>query len=137
MVHLTLAVERIQKGEGIKINLSYLEDQKMTKEYRFAERIVSQLELVFQISIPEAEIAYITMHLKGAKLRHENEHLIEDASLQVAMKTKKLIETVGKLVGMNLSTHPSLFEGLMVHLKPAIYRIKEKDGHKQSFVGKD
>ncbi|MDR4944975.1 BglG family transcription antiterminator [Neobacillus cucumis] len=128
VVHLTLAVERIQKGEGIKINLSYLEDQKMTKEYRFAERIVSQLELVFQISIPEAEIAYITMHLKGAKLRHENEHLIEDASLQVAMKTKKLIETVGKLVGMNLSTHPSLFEGLMVHLKPAIYRIKEKMG---------
>jgi len=128
VVHLALAVERIQKGEGIKINLSYLEDQKVTKEYKFAHKIVSQLERVFSINIPEAEIAYITMHLKGAKLRHEKEHLIEDTSLQAAMKTKKLIETVGKLIGMDLSTNRSLFEGLSVHLKPAIYRIKQKMG---------
>ncbi|WP_251028954.1 transcription antiterminator [Bacillus sp. ISL-18] len=128
VVHLALAVERIQKGEGININFSYLEDQKVTKEYKFAERIVSQLERVFTISIPEAEIAYITMHLKGAKLRHENEHSIEDTSLQAAIKTKKLIEIVGKLAGMDLSTNRSLFEGLSVHLKPAIYRIKQKMG---------
>ncbi|MEH7093511.1 BglG family transcription antiterminator [Neobacillus vireti] len=128
VVHLALAVERIQKGEGIKINFSYLEDQKVTKEYKFAEKIVSQLERVFTIRIPEAEIAYITMHLKGAKLRHENEHSIEDTSLQAAIKTKKLIEIVGKLAGMDLSTNRSLFEGLSVHLKPAIYRIKQKMG---------
>jgi mannitol operon transcriptional antiterminator len=128
VVHLALAVERIQKGEGIKINFSYLEDQKVTKEYKFAEKIVSQLERVFTINIPEAEIAYITMHLKGAKLRHENEHSIEDTSIQAAIKTKKLIEIVGKLAGMDLSTNRSLFEGLSVHLKPAIYRIKQQMG---------
>lgn len=128
VVHLALAVERIQKGEGIKINVSYLEDQKVTKEYKFAEKIVSQLEKVFTINIPEAEIAYITMHLKGAKLRHENEHSIEDTSLQAAVKTKKLIEIVGKLAGMDLTANRSLFEGLSVHLKPAIYRIKQKMG---------
>ncbi|ULT57246.1 BglG family transcription antiterminator [Neobacillus drentensis] len=128
VVHLALAVERIQKGEGININFSYLEDQKVTKEYTFAEKIVSQLERVFTISIPEAEIAYITMHLKGAKLRHENEHSIEDTSLLAAIKTKKLVEIVGKLAGMDLSTNRSLFEGLSVHLKPAIYRIKQKMG---------
>ena len=128
VVHLALAVERIQKGEGIKINVSYLEDQKVTKEYKFAEKIVSQLEKVFTINIPEAEIAYITMHLKGTKLRHENEHSIEDTSLQAAIKTKKLMEIVGKLAGMDLTTNRSLFEGLSVHLKPAIYRIKQKMG---------
>ncbi|MEH7414748.1 PRD domain-containing protein [Neobacillus drentensis] len=128
VVHLALALERIQKGEGIKINLAYLEDQKVTKEYTYAQKIVSQLEQVFQISIPDAEVAYITMHLKGAKIRHENELVIEDASLQTAIKTKKLIEIVGKLAGMDLSANRSLFEGLIVHLKPAIYRIKEKMG---------
>ena len=128
VVHLALALERIQKGEGIKINLAYLVDQKVTKEYTYAQKIVSQLEQVFQISIPDAEVAYITMHLKGAKLRHGNEHVIEDASLQTAIKTKKLIEIVGKLVGIDLTSNRSLFEGLIVHLKPAIYRIKEKMG---------
>jgi mannitol operon transcriptional antiterminator len=128
VVHLALAVERIQKGEGIKINQSYLENQQSSKEYKFAENIVSQLEQVFQITIPEAEVAYITMHLKGAKLRHDNEYLIEDSSLQVAIKSRNLIEMVGKRVGLDLTSNRSLFEGLVVHLKPALYRIKQKMG---------
>ncbi|WML24180.1 BglG family transcription antiterminator [Neobacillus sp. OS1-33] len=128
VVHLALAVERIQKGEGIKINHSYLENHQSSKEYKFAEKIVAQLEQVFQIEIPDAEIAYITMHLKGAKLRHDNEYLIEDSSLQIAIKSRNLMDMVGKRVGLDLTTNRSLFEGLVVHLKPAIYRIKQKMG---------
>jgi mannitol operon transcriptional antiterminator len=128
VVHLALAVERIQKGEGITINQTYLEDQQATKEYKFAEKIVRELEQIFQIRIPQAEVAYITMHLKGAKLRHVNEYLNEDSSFQVAIKTRNLIEQVGKRVGLDLSSNRSLFEGLVMHLKPAIYRIKQKMG---------
>lgn len=128
VVHLALAVERIQKGEAIKINHSYLENQRESKEYKFAEKIVSQLEKIFTINIPHAEIAYITMHLKGAKLRHDNEYLMEDSSFQVAIKTKNLIQYVEKRVGVDLSSNRSLFEGLIVHLKPALYRLKQKMG---------
>ncbi|EKN70475.1 PTS modulated transcriptional regulator, MtlR family protein [Neobacillus bataviensis LMG 21833] len=128
VVHVALAVERIQKGEGITINQTYLEDQKETKEYKFAEQIVTQLEQIFTINIPEAEVAYITMHLKGAKVRHDNEYLNEETSLEVAVKTKKLIEHVSELTGMDLSANHSLFEGLVTHLKPAIYRMKQKMG---------
>jgi mannitol operon transcriptional antiterminator len=128
VVHLALAVERIQKGEGITINRAYLENQQETKEYKFAEKIVVELENVFKINIPQAEVAYITMHLKGAKLRHDNEYLIEDSSFQVAIKARNLIELVERQVGMDLSRNRSLFEGLVMHLKPAVYRIKEKMG---------
>jgi mannitol operon transcriptional antiterminator len=128
VVHLALAVERIQKGEGITIDPSYLEGQQLTKEYQFARKMVAELEQVFQITIPEAEIAYITMHLKGAKLRRANEYLIEDSGLQVAIKTKNLIDYIGKQTGVDLSGNRSLFEGLILHLKPALYRIKQKMG---------
>lgn len=128
VVHLALAVERIQKGEGITIDPSYLENQKITKEYKFAEKMVAELEQIFKINIPEAEISYITMHLKGAKLRHDHEYLIEDSSLQIAIKTKNLIDYIGKRMGNNLSGNRSLFEGLILHLKPAVYRIKQKMG---------
>lgn len=128
VVHLALAVERIQKGEGITINQAYLDNQFDSKEYKFAERIVAELEQVFKIQIPQAEVAYITMHLKGAKLRHDNEYIAEDSSYQVAIKTRSLIEFVGKQIGLDLSGNRSLFEGLIVHLKPAIYRIKQKMG---------
>jgi mannitol operon transcriptional antiterminator len=136
VVHLALAVERIQKGEGININPDYLENQQETKEYKFAEKIVTQLEKVFEIKIPHAEIAYITMHLKGAKLRHDNEFMIEDSSLQVAIKTRNLIDYVGKKVGLDLSTNRSLFEGLVLHLKPAIYRLKQKMGINNPLIDK-
>jgi mannitol operon transcriptional antiterminator len=128
VVHLALAIERIQKGEGITINHLYMENQQSSKEYKFAEKIAGQLEQVFNITIPKAEIAYITMHLKGAKLRHNNEYLMEDSSLQIALKTKCLIDHVSKKVGMDLSENRSLFEGLVTHLKPSIYRIKQKMG---------
>ncbi|OLS34258.1 BglG family transcription antiterminator [Bacillus sp. MRMR6] len=128
VVHLALAVERIQKGEGIKINQEYLRDQQATKEYKFAEKIVAELEQVFQIQIPQAEVAYITMHLKGAKLRHDHEYLIEDSSLQIAIKTRNLIDYIGKRVGLDLSANRSLFDGLVMHLKPAVYRIKQSMG---------
>jgi mannitol operon transcriptional antiterminator len=128
VVHLALAVERIQKGEGISIDPFYLENQKLEKEYLFAGKIVEQLETIFQIKIPEAEIGYITMHLKGAKLRHDNEYLIESSSLQVAIKTRNLIEIAGTLLGRDLTANRSLFEGLMMHLKPALYRIKQNMG---------
>lgn len=128
VVHLALAIERIQKGEGIAINPSYMEDQQSSKEYKFAEKIVAQLEQVFNIGIPEAEVAYITMHLKGAKLRHDNEYLMEESNMQVALKAKHLIDYVEKKVETELSANRSLFEGLVMHLKPAMYRIKQGMG---------
>jgi mannitol operon transcriptional antiterminator len=128
VVHLALAVERIQKGEAITIDQSYLENQKSTKEYKFAKKIVEQLEQVFQIQMPEAEIGYITMHLKGAKLRHDNEYLIEASSSHVAFKAKSLIEFVGNRIGKDLSDNRSLYEGMVLHLKPALYRLNQKMG---------
>lgn len=136
VVHLALAVERIQKGEGININQVYLENQQSSKEYKFAEKIVTELEQVFKIKIPQAEIAYITMHLKGAKLRHDNEFLIEDSSFQVAIKTRNLIDYVGKRSRLDLSTNRSLFEGLVMHLKPAIYRLKQNMGISNPLIDK-
>jgi mannitol operon transcriptional antiterminator len=136
VVHLALAVERIQKGEGITIKQSYLEGQQPTKEYKFAEKIVAELEQVFHIKIPQAEVAYITMHLRGAKLRHDNEYQIEDSSLPVAIKTRDLIAFVGKRVGMDLSSNRSLFDGLVLHLKPAIYRIEQKMGISNPLIDK-
>jgi mannitol operon transcriptional antiterminator len=128
VVHLALAVERIQKGEGINIDPSYLENQQATKEYKFAKKIVEQLEQVFQIQIPEAEIGYITMHLKGAKVRYDNEYLIEASSSQVAVKARGLIESVGNQIGKDLSSNHSLYEGLVLHLKPALYRLNQNMG---------
>ena len=136
VVHLALAIERIQKGEGIAINKAYMKDQQSSKEYKLAGKIVIQLEQVFQIEIPRAEVAYITMHLKGAKLWYDNEYLMEESSLRVALKVKHLIDQIEKMVGIELTANRSLFEGLVMHLKPAIYRLKQGMGISNPLTGK-
>lgn len=128
VVHLALAIERILQGENITIDPVYLENLQSTPEYKIAEKIIKQLETVFQVDIPTAEIGYITMHLHGAKLRHDKEYLIEDSSFQIAIKTKHLIQYVGERLHQDLTSNRSLFEGLVVHLKPALYRIKQNMG---------
>lgn len=128
VVHLALAMERILQGENINIDQAYLESLQTAPEYKIAEKIIDKLMKVFNVQIPVAEIGYITMHLQGAKLRHDKEYLIEESSFQVAIKTKSLIQFVEEQLHYDLTHNVSLFQGLMAHLKPALYRIKQNMG---------
>ncbi|AIE58703.1 BglG family transcription antiterminator [Bacillus methanolicus] len=128
VVHLALAMERILQGENIHIDQAYLESLQAVPEYKIAEKIVHKLSKVFKVPIPVAEVGYITMHLQGAKLRHDKEYVIEDSSLKVAMNAKKLIRFVEDQLNVDLTSNVSLFQGLVAHLKPALYRIKQNMG---------
>ncbi|WP_332634030.1 BglG family transcription antiterminator [Halalkalibacter flavus] len=128
VVHLALAMERILQGENISIDQSYLEQLQITPEFKIAEKIIAKLEGVFQTKIPKAEVGYITMHLRGAKLRHDKEYIIEDTSLQTALKAKSLIHYVEKKTGVPLANNHALLQGLVAHLSPAIFRIKQNMG---------
>ncbi|PKG21494.1 BglG family transcription antiterminator, partial [Niallia nealsonii] len=44
VVHLALAMERIQRGENIAFQKEYLQELKSTKEFDFARKIASRLE---------------------------------------------------------------------------------------------
>ena len=124
VVHLTLAMERIIQGENIEMDPLHLKRLKNTPEYEIARKLIARLETVFRLSIPEAEIGYITMHLQGARVRHDQEYLIEEEDYPVLLRTKKLIRFVEEELNCRLSDQTSLVQGLISHLKPALYRIR-------------
>ncbi|WP_237458344.1 BglG family transcription antiterminator [Pontibacillus yanchengensis] len=126
VVHLALALERIQKGETIGMNQEYLNTLKSSKEYVIAEHLINKLAHTFDLSIPEAETGYITMHLMGAKARYNQGQLLEHSSLSIAFKAKQLIATVSKRMGVNLNKSERLLNDLVVHLKPSVYRLQQK-----------
>ena len=99
--------------------------QNLAPEYQYAEKIALQLEELFQIKIPEAEIIYIAMHLRGAKLWHEKNPLAESSDFMLAKQTKELIEEVGTIINKDLTDNHSLFEDLFTHLKTADYRLSQ------------
>ncbi|WP_368657938.1 transcription antiterminator [Metabacillus halosaccharovorans] len=125
VVHLALAIERIQRGENITIKGDYLKQLKVSREFTFAEEIAEKLEETFQIKIPEDEKGYITMHLRGAKLRFEGRVDIQDENVEIAYLVQRLIEQVEQLTNKELKHDTSLFHGLLAHLQPAVYRLKQ------------
>ncbi|ACJ33929.1 BglG family transcription antiterminator [Anoxybacillus flavithermus] len=128
VIHLALAIERIMQGEAIHFDAQHLQTISMTKEYETAEKIAKRLEEVFHLVIPKEEIGYITMHLMGAKLRTHRGYMLEEASLEIAMKTQELIRFVSEQIGVDLTDDYPLYEDLIVHLKPALYRIQHHMG---------
>lgn len=128
VVHLTLAIDRIQQGEKIEMAQDFLSQLKKEPEYNVAEKMIAELALRFDIDIPEAEIGYITMHLQGAKLRVYGDTSLTSTHLQIAIQTKQLIQEVEVATNFKLTDQAPLFEGLVAHLKPALYRIQQNMG---------
>lgn len=126
VVHLALATERIQQGVEISVDDKFPEQLFETREYKIAEKIVSGLERAFQISVSQGEASYITMHLLGAKLRNEQGDIFEETVLQVGYTVQKLIHYVGNQMGYDFENNMDLYQGLIAHLRPAIYRMKQQ-----------
>ena len=128
VVHLALAIERISQGESINFEQRYLETIQTTKEYKTAEKIVRSLERAFRITIPKEEIGYITMHLMGAKLRDRQGYILEEASFEVGIKAQELIRFVSAELHVDITNDYTLYEDLVIHLKPALYRLQHNMG---------
>lgn len=125
VVHLALAMERIQRGEKITIKEEYLSQLRLTKEFQFAREIAHKLQEIFNQNIPEDEIGYITMHLRGAKIRFEQGVNVQEENVETAFIVNQLIKTVERLMGVPLRDDRSLFQGLLAHLQPTLYRLRQ------------
>ena len=126
VVHLTLAVQRLLKGETIKIDVAFLGKIKQKKEFELAENIGENIEKVFQVKIPEEETAYITMHLLGARNNYEQDVDIQYSSFHLIRIAKDIVKIAQQESGISLLKKSRLLIGLYKHLKPAVMRIKMK-----------
>src|SRR5699024_1572674 len=119
IIHLELAIERLKTGDEI--------DSK-EEAYQTATTLWSQLETNLNMTIPQAEVGYITMHLLGAKLSVDQHYIIEDTAIDIAYKARELIDYVSEQLQIPLDQSPSLLNDLVAHLKPTMYRMKKGMG---------
>ncbi len=126
VVHLALAMERLQQGENIKFDPTYMKELRHTEEFKLAHEMIKELEEVLAIHIPEDEVGYITMHLMGSKLRYDHDYLLEESVLDLAYKARELIQYVSVELNEDLSENAQLLNDLVAHLKPTMYRLKQE-----------
>lgn len=127
IVHLSLAIKRIQNNENIIMDKFALSELKILPEFSIAQEIAKSLEEAFDISIPSDEIGYITMHLKGAKLRlNRLSGEINIANINIMQVTNHIVSKVGQELGVSFKGNTTLIEDLSNHLVPAISRLSMK-----------
>ena len=124
VVHLALAVRRLQQRDTIAMDAETLEELRGTEEFAAARVIAERLGAAFELTVPEAEIGYITMHLLGARGmalpvgagRVDNFRLVQIAQSIMRLASEKS--------GAPLLRSRTLLSGLVNHLAPALHRLK-------------
>lgn len=126
IVHLALAVQRIRKNEEITIDCEFLQELKKYPEYLVAKDMVASIGKNFAIEIPESEIGYITMHIRGSKNRNDyvNDNSKMIGNFELVKISKEIIKVAELETGRFFAQNENLLIGLVNHLGPSISRLK-------------
>lgn len=126
IVHLTLVIKRLNKDEKIAMSDKVLLELKGNQEYPIAEKLASKISESFGIVIPEDEIGYIAMHIKGTKNYSPNgsDNIKTLGNFELVRLSKEIIKVAENETGYFLEQDERLLIGLVNHLGPAISRLK-------------
>lgn len=127
ITHLAIMIKRIQLNKEIYLPDIEMEIIKQGVEYKVAQVITSKIEERFIIQIPETETRYITLHLLGAKvLKNNDEFKYDEASADGLFAVATLMtDGIERIYQVDFgSAKDNIIQGLVIHLRPTIYRIK-------------
>ncbi len=120
VVHIALAIQRLKAGEGIDIHESILTDLKQCKEFVWASEIADKLSDAMEVTIPESEKGYITMHLMGA---HASQSYEEIKQFPAEEYIKDIVYIASDCLKLSLIDDQDLLTHLQQHLVSALFRI--------------
>ncbi|NDO46305.1 BglG family transcription antiterminator [Clostridium sp. MD294] len=124
VVHISLAIKRIQNLEKIEMEQQKLQKLLLTPECSVAEEIAQGLSEQLDVEIPVDEIGFITMHLLSAKIWFSDDNaLLFDKKSSVKELVKNMIVIVEQILGFSLKENEELYEDLVQHILPAISRL--------------
>lgn len=124
IVHLSLAIHRLQTGEQIEIDIEEQEQLEAMPEYDVAKQITEKINHQFRLSLPDAEIGFITMHLHSARIwKRSDNNYPELPSMNTRQIVAALVQSVERQVGLPFHTCTRLIEDLTSHIDAVISRL--------------
>ena len=121
-IYMVIVIQRIRTNNRLlkNQNSGFL---RTTDEYLKVNQEIKILERTFEILFDENEKLQITDFLIGFFSYSYNTSIF-DVWIKVNILIKEMIKNVEKTLNISLSNDALLLEGLVNHIKPAIYRIK-------------
>ena len=126
IIHISIAISRILKNEVIESNRQWEISVKEDEDYQLAQAIVKKLEKKFEIQIPEVELSYICLHIKGAKhekIQWDGKEPLKPESREIQHIVNDMINAFDKEQAYLLRQDDEFIQGLLVHLQPTLIRL--------------
>ncbi|KAB2490025.1 BglG family transcription antiterminator [Priestia endophytica] len=122
IVHICIAIQRT--SDGFLLEEEYDNSIRFSHEYKLIEEICSDFIHNHQEALTEKDLCFLTIIFKGSKLQ-EGYYIYND-SIILSSLIKKMIEEVSDQLHVNLEDDFSLFQGLLAHMEPSLFRIQQK-----------
>lgn len=127
VVHISLAIMRLQEGKDIVMPPQELSKLYCQESLQIAKHLTRLLEDYFQIAIPEGETGYLALHIMGAKRLESavvNDGGTAADGFPVAEYVEQMIRIVSETLNVPLLADTELRHGLSIHLTPTLIRLK-------------
>lgn len=119
LVHIAIAMDRLLKGQNIELSPERIDMIKDYKEYQIADEIGERLSEIYGVTVPEDEIANITLHLISSNLKLEYlcQENIFDTKDKLSEVVDKMIKVMKEYVLLSEYSYDKLKIDLLSHLK--------------------
>jgi mannitol operon transcriptional antiterminator len=124
IVHICITMQRTEAWFLLEDEASYLNEQ--TEEYHLITKICKRLENIFSTRFSKGDISYLATILKGSK--HQKADAVPYDSVVLGQMIKNVIQHVSSQLHIDLTKDFSLFQGLLAHMEPSLFRIKQQMG---------
>lgn len=126
VIRVSVTLHRCFMGMFIKDIGDLEKDVTEDKLYGLVKEWFNSHENLTSFAIPEEEIKYMVIHIKGAEIqeRYGQDPGDDIQNLKIMELTKEIIYIAERETGIYLEDNEKLLRGLAGHLKMAIYRIK-------------
>lgn len=132
IIHIAIAIKRLKGNKYIHLSEEIKEGLKQKEEYHIAEHIAQSVQENFKVKLPDSEISYILLHIIGAKMLQNKVDLAsmklteddENDNEVSVMMAKEIVAIAERVLGLDFSGDNQLLNGLILHLRPTINRLK-------------
>lgn len=120
VVHICLSIQRLRRGH---VHQSAGTPDE-SREYSLMKSVADILRERLSVTITEADVAFWSVILRGSKLQEPGATYYD--SVFLGHLVKKLVGDVSAKLTVDLTDDFSLYQGLMAHMGPSIFRLQQK-----------
>lgn len=124
-INSLITIERIKSGNIISLSKEFSSRVKDTIDYKVALSLCESIENIFEISIPDDEVCYLTQHLLGKKNLDFTPDLSNiNVTTEVTIALNLILKNIFNETRMDFYNDAELKTNLLLHLVPFLERAR-------------